>query len=49
MKVLVEGEEEIGSLHLAELLRAQRERLRADVLVLSDTANLATGLALLSP
>jgi acetylornithine deacetylase/succinyl-diaminopimelate desuccinylase-like protein len=44
VKVLVEGEEEIGSLHLAELLRAQRERLRADVLVLSDTANLATGL-----
>jgi acetylornithine deacetylase/succinyl-diaminopimelate desuccinylase-like protein len=44
VKVLVEGEEEIGSLHLAELLRAHRERLRADVLVLSDTANLATGL-----
>jgi acetylornithine deacetylase/succinyl-diaminopimelate desuccinylase-like protein len=44
VKVLVEGEEEIGSLHLAEFLRAHRERLRADVLVLSDTANLATGL-----
>ena len=44
VKVLVEGEEEIGSLHLAELLRGERERLRADVLVLSDTANLATGL-----
>jgi acetylornithine deacetylase/succinyl-diaminopimelate desuccinylase-like protein len=44
VKLLVEGEEEIGSLHLAEFLRAQRERLRADVLVLSDTANLATGL-----
>jgi len=44
VKVLVEGEEEIGSLHLAELLHAERERLRADVLVLSDTANLATGL-----
>jgi acetylornithine deacetylase/succinyl-diaminopimelate desuccinylase-like protein len=43
VKVLVEGEEEIGSLHLGELLRAHRERLRADVLVLSDTANLATG------
>jgi acetylornithine deacetylase/succinyl-diaminopimelate desuccinylase-like protein len=44
VKVLVEGEEEIGSLHLADFLRAHRERLRADVLVLSDTANLATGL-----
>lgn len=44
LKILVEGEEEIGSGHLAEFLRAHRERLEADVLVLSDTANLATGL-----
>jgi cysteinylglycine-S-conjugate dipeptidase len=44
VKLLVEGEEEIGSLHLADLLRAHRERLLADVIVLSDTANLATGL-----
>jgi acetylornithine deacetylase/succinyl-diaminopimelate desuccinylase-like protein len=44
VKLVVEGEEEIGSAHLAEFLRAHRERLRADVLVLSDTANLATGL-----
>jgi acetylornithine deacetylase/succinyl-diaminopimelate desuccinylase-like protein len=44
VKVVVEGEEEIGSGHLAEFLRQHRERLDAQVLVLSDTANLATGL-----
>ena len=44
LKIVVEGEEEIGSGHLAAFLRAHHERLEADVLVLSDTANLATGL-----
>jgi acetylornithine deacetylase/succinyl-diaminopimelate desuccinylase-like protein len=44
LKVLVEGEEEIGSGHLAEFLRAHRERLDCDVMVLSDTANLEAGL-----
>lgn len=44
VKLVVEGEEEIGSGHLAEFLRLHRERLACDVLVLSDTANLATGL-----
>jgi acetylornithine deacetylase/succinyl-diaminopimelate desuccinylase-like protein len=44
VKVIVEGEEEIGSGHLTEFLTAHRERLDADVLVLSDTQNLATGL-----
>jgi acetylornithine deacetylase/succinyl-diaminopimelate desuccinylase-like protein len=43
VRMIVEGEEEIGSGHLAEFLRAHRERLRSDVLVLSDTQNLATG------
>ncbi len=44
VKFVVEGEEEIGSAHLATFLAAHRERLQADVIVLSDTANLATGL-----
>ncbi len=44
LKLVVEGEEEIGSPHLAQFLGEQRLRLAADVLVLSDTANLETGL-----
>jgi acetylornithine deacetylase/succinyl-diaminopimelate desuccinylase-like protein len=35
---LFEGEEEIGSPNLADLLRRHREALRADVAVLSDTS-----------
>ena len=37
LKVLVEGEEEIGSPNFAALLRRERERLRCDVVVVSDT------------
>jgi acetylornithine deacetylase/succinyl-diaminopimelate desuccinylase-like protein len=44
VKLLVEGEEEVGSTHLADFLRTHRQRLDADVLVLSDTQNLSTGL-----
>lgn len=44
MKLIVEGEEEVGSEHLAEFLSAHRQRFDADVLILSDTANLETGL-----
>jgi acetylornithine deacetylase/succinyl-diaminopimelate desuccinylase-like protein len=44
LKIVVEGEEEIGSEHLAAFLRAHSKRLAADILVLSDTANLERGL-----
>jgi acetylornithine deacetylase/succinyl-diaminopimelate desuccinylase-like protein len=37
LKLLIEGEEESGSPHFADLLRSQRDRLRCDVVVVSDT------------
>jgi acetylornithine deacetylase/succinyl-diaminopimelate desuccinylase-like protein len=37
IKLLVEGEEESGSGHFAELLRRERQRLACDVIVISDT------------
>jgi acetylornithine deacetylase/succinyl-diaminopimelate desuccinylase-like protein len=37
IKVLVEGEEESGSEHFADLLRRNRERLACDVIVVGDT------------
>jgi acetylornithine deacetylase/succinyl-diaminopimelate desuccinylase-like protein len=44
IKFVVDGEEEIGSEHLARFLTEYRSRLDADVIVLTDTANLAAGL-----
>ncbi len=37
LKFLIEGEEEVGSPHLDELLEAEKERLAADVIVVSDS------------
>ena len=37
LKLIIEGEEESGSPHFADLLRRERERLACDVIVVSDT------------
>ena len=38
IKVVIEGEEEIGSVHLDRFVRDHRSRLAADVIVISDSA-----------
>jgi acetylornithine deacetylase/succinyl-diaminopimelate desuccinylase-like protein len=43
VKVLIEGEEEIGSRSLWEFVVENRQQLKADALVLSDTSMLARG------
>jgi acetylornithine deacetylase/succinyl-diaminopimelate desuccinylase-like protein len=42
--VLAEGEEEVGSEHLAPFVEAQKELLRCDAVVISDSAMFAPGL-----
>lgn len=44
VKVVIEGEEEIGSDHLTEFLQKHRTMLSADAIVLTDTTNFETGL-----
>lgn len=43
VKVIVEGEEEVGSVSLWDFVKQNRERLKADALIVSDTSMLATG------
>ncbi len=44
LKVIAEGEEEIGSPHFEAFVEGSRDRLRADFCVVSDTAMAARGL-----
>lgn len=44
LKILVEGEEEIGSDHLDEFIAAHRDLLSCDLAVISDTSMFAHGL-----
>jgi len=43
LKVMIEGEEEIGSVNLWDFVQQHRARLKADALVVSDTGMLARG------
>src|ERR1700690_2410059 len=43
IKVLIEGEEEVGSVSLWDYVQSHKEKLKADALIVSDTAMLAKG------
>ncbi|MEW5850319.1 MAG: M20/M25/M40 family metallo-hydrolase [Myxococcota bacterium] len=44
VKMFIEGEEEVGSSNLDAFVQQYKERLHADVMVLTDTANLDAGI-----
>src|SRR5579863_8529169 len=44
LKLIVEGEEESGSVHFEEIVEAEQQRLAADILVVSDTSIIAAGM-----
>jgi acetylornithine deacetylase/succinyl-diaminopimelate desuccinylase-like protein len=44
IKFFIEGEEEVGSVHLDEFVRTQKDLLKADVVVISDSAMFDRGI-----
>ena len=48
MRVIIEGCEEIGSPDMQQLLHKHQQRLQADVVVILDVGNVATGLPTLT-
>lgn len=48
VKVIIEGEEEIGSPHLNQFLDIYKEKLQSDVMILTDLANYDTGIPALT-
>src|SRR3989454_6954437 len=43
MKFMIEGEEEVGSVHLDDFVRSHKHDLKADVVVISDSGMFARG------
>jgi acetylornithine deacetylase/succinyl-diaminopimelate desuccinylase-like protein len=43
IKIILEGEEEVGSEHLDDFVRAHKDELKADVVVISDSGMFARG------